>query len=286
MGVGVAAGFRDVPLIRSDRCGWTSLLSCDVVLGDGGRRLLDLADGWTGRWWARWKTAGADVHIPVRDLAASVPAGTRPVRSFTWSTRQRHRPGLAYLVSTRRHHGFESIAEQRVLLALDFAGELVDVLPQPFCLRFTTRGMGPAEHTPDFLAVSRQGVDLIDVRPAGRVRDEDLVKFAAAAEAALACGWRYVLVTGWKPNTVTTIDTLSSQRRPLRDVLGVQAALLEEAAAGGARTLAALVARTALPAVARAHLLHLLWHRRLGVDLARPLTDSSAVWPAGGGQES
>jgi hypothetical protein len=29
--------------------------------------------------------------------------------------------------------------------------------------------------------------------------------------------------------------------------------------------------------VARAQLLHLLWHRRLGLDLAQPLTDRSQV---------
>jgi len=39
----------------------------------------------------------------------------------------------------------------------------------------------------------------------------------------------------------------------------------------------------ALPAVARAHVLHLIWRRRLGVDLSVPLSDASTVWPAGGG---
>jgi hypothetical protein len=34
--------------------------------------------------------------------------------------------------------------------------------------------------------------------------------------------------------------------------------------------------------VARAHLLHLLWHRRIGVDLSQPLTDKSLVVLAGG----
>jgi hypothetical protein len=33
-------------------------------------------------------------------------------------------------VSTGRHHGFESLEEARLLLALDFAGDLVDVLTQ------------------------------------------------------------------------------------------------------------------------------------------------------------
>jgi hypothetical protein len=32
------------------------------------------------------------------------------------------------LVNTGRHHGFESLTEARLLLALDFAGDLVDHL--------------------------------------------------------------------------------------------------------------------------------------------------------------
>jgi hypothetical protein len=38
---------------------------------------------------------------------------------------------------TGQYHGFESIAEQRLLLALDFASELIDVVSQPMRLRFT-----------------------------------------------------------------------------------------------------------------------------------------------------
>jgi hypothetical protein len=32
--------------------------------------------------------------------------------------------------------------------------------------------------------------------------------------------------------------------------------------------------------VARAHALHLIWHRRLGIDLAGPLTGQTMVWLA------
>jgi hypothetical protein len=75
--------------------------------------------------------------------------GAQPVRRFSWRTSQLHRPGLQYLVSTGRHHGFESHAEQQLLLVLDFAGGVVEVLSQPFRLAFTTSA-GPGEHIPDF----------------------------------------------------------------------------------------------------------------------------------------
>jgi len=51
--------------------------------------------------------------------------------------------------------------------------------------------------------------------------------------------------------------------------------------AGGPAAFGDMVTATRLPAVARAHALHLLWRRRLGTDLARPLGDRSPVWLAG-----
>lgn len=146
--------------------------------------------------------------------------GCQPVRRFSWSRQQRHRPGLQYLVSTGRLHGCESMEEARLLLVLDFAASLVDVLPQPFRLRFSVEGE-EREHIPDFLAYNRTGRWLIDVRPAARIGERDRMAFAASAEVALLHGWQYRVVAGWKPHVLTTVDTLSAQRRPLNDRLGL-----------------------------------------------------------------
>ncbi|GIE93916.1 TnsA-like heteromeric transposase endonuclease subunit [Paractinoplanes rishiriensis] len=259
----------------SDRCGLAGL--CTQWVGfDRARGSLVLADGWTGRWRAQWRASGAPVLCAVRDLASMPISRCEPVRRFSWRRGQRHRPGLQFMVSTGRHHGFESIAEQRLLLALDFAGGVSDVLGQPFRLRFAT-GSGWREHIPDFLAVTAEGGLLIDVRPGERIGDDDRVCFAAAREAALAAGWSYLVVTGWRPHVQTGLDTLSAQRRPLRDPLGLQSELFT-AVASGPRAFGDLVAATRLPAVARAHALHLIWHRRLGIDLSAPLNDAAKVW--------
>ncbi len=94
-------------------------------------------------------------------------AGCVPVRPFTWRRRQRHRPGLQFMVSTGRLHGFESLEERSLLLALDFTGTVEEVLSQPFRLKFETAGGETGEHIPDFLAVSGDGSPwLLDVRPA------------------------------------------------------------------------------------------------------------------------
>ncbi|RLV68344.1 Tn7 Tnp TnsA N domain containing protein [Streptomyces sp. CBMAI 2042] len=239
-----------------------------------GRAALALGPEWTRRWTATWRTTGDEVSCTVRDLARTPIADGTPMRWFSWRRAQRHRPGLQFLVSTGRHHGAESLEEARLLLALDFAADLIDVLSQPMRLRFDTVS-GRRGHIPDFLAVTRAGVWLIDVRPRTLIEAKDLEAFAAAAEAALACGWHYVVVAGWKDHVAAAVDAFSSQRRPLSDPLELQPVLMAAAREGG--TFGELVDATPFPPLARAQLLHLLWHRRLGTDLSQPFGDRSVV---------
>lgn len=185
------------------------------------------------------------------------------------------------MVSTGRLHGFESLAEQRLLLVLDFLGEVTEVTSQPMRLRFAT-DTGTSGHIPDFLVVTRTGTLLLDVRPAGRIGDNDRVKFAASGEAALACGWQYMVVTGWRPHVLTVVDALSAQRRPLADPMGIQDELLHVAATSGPLPFGALTGASSYPVLGRAHALHLLWHRRLGADLGQPLGDQALVWLSAG----
>ncbi|MFD7628972.1 hypothetical protein ACFV7Q_23565 [Streptomyces sp. NPDC059851] len=106
------------------------------------------------------------------------------------------------------------------------------------------------------------------------------MKFAATARAVAAAGWAYVLVAGWRPRAVEAVEVLAGRRRAMQTPLGCQKVLLA-AAQAGPMDLAQLAATTGMPAVARAHLLHLLWHRRLAVDLDDVLGDVSWVLPSG-----
>lgn len=260
--------------VWSHRCTWEELVE-PAVGADGGHDVLDMGTGWVARWTVTWRYGVGEVTAPVRDFGSMPVMGCQPVRRFSWQRGQRHRPGLQYLVSTGRHHGFESLEEARLLLALDFAAGLVDVVSQPFRLRFHAVE-GVREHVPDFLAVTRTGRWMIDVRPAARVGERDWVAFAASAELARLHGWRYTLVSGWRPHTLSTVDTLSAHRRPLIDRLGLVEVLLA-AVAERPRSFGELAELAVAPPVARAYLLHLMWHRRLGFDLSRPLSDSTMV---------
>jgi hypothetical protein len=261
----------------SHLAGWDDLL---VPVPSTDASGLDLEEGWPDRWLVTRRVDGNEVSCTVRDLARMPGEQGGPVRWFSWRRAQGHRPGLQYLVSTGRHHGAESMEEARVLLALDFAGDLVDVVSQPLRIRFTTTAGKNRVHTPDFLAMTWSGTWLIDVRPEPLIEDEDAESFAATAEAALACGWRYTVAARWREHVLASLDALSSQRRPLKDPLGLRTGLLAAAGRPGAR-FGEVAAASGCEPVARAQLLHLIWHRQIGIDLAGPLADRSLLVPGG-----
>ncbi len=128
----------DVLPVRSDCCGLDEMFLA-YVPGEAERARLELGPGWTRRWTATWQVSGGDEVSLVRDLGPVPVAGCEPVRRFSWGRRQRHRPGLQFMVSTGRLHGFESLEEQSLLLALDFT-RAEEILPQPFTLRFGIPG--------------------------------------------------------------------------------------------------------------------------------------------------
>jgi hypothetical protein len=127
--------------------------------------------------------------------------------------------GLAELLAELGQMEQQSLAEAKLLLMLDFAGDLIDVLSQPLRLRFRT-GDGVREHIPDFFADTRTGRLLIDVRPAGRITPRDEEAFGATAEVASLLGWGYRVVTGWDSVAAAAVEAFSAQRRPLNDPLG------------------------------------------------------------------
>ncbi|MFJ8970826.1 TnsA-like heteromeric transposase endonuclease subunit [Streptomyces anulatus] len=248
----------------------------DAGLRDG----LRLGDSWPRRWSSTWRVGASEASWPIRDMAHVPVLASRPMRGFTWRAKQQHRPGLEVMAATGRTHGFESLEEMRLLVALDFM-RASEVLSQPFRLDFE-HIHGQSWHIPDFLAMVGSGMWLLDVRPMELVKEEDALKFAAAREVATACGWRYSVVAGWRPHVWSALDHLSSRRRPVRDLLDMRTQLLNVIGGqeGRVMTFSELANATSVPSVGRANIVRLLWHRELGVDLGSPLRDSSLIWEA------
>jgi len=199
-----------------------------------------------------------------------------PWRHMSWRTAQRNRPGLEYLVSTGRHHAYESQQERRLLQILDFDGRVVDALSQPLLLKFHD-GLRHREHTPDLLCRLGGGQTLLlNVKPPTRIEDVHRTAFAACDLLAQARGWRHEVVTGWVEPARSTVDALSARRRPQADVFGLVPEI-EAALANGALPFGDLVERTRVPAMARAFAVGMLWQRTLTMDLAWPLGDMTRV---------
>jgi hypothetical protein len=110
------------------------------------------------------------------------------------------------------------------------------------------------------------------------VAHDDLVAFAATAEVTLTLGRRYAVVTGWRAHVSCTLHALPAQWRTLSDPPGMTQQVLA-AVAAGLRRFAEVVESTTVPRSGRAFLLHLLWHRRLGMDLGAPLADATLIHP-------
>jgi hypothetical protein len=73
---------------------------------------------------------------------------------------------------------------------------------------------------------------------------------------------------------LTTVDTLPSQRRPLTDRPGMVDQLMA-VVADGPKPFGEVASQTTVPAMAGAYLLHLLWHRQLGMNLGSALGDAT-----------
>jgi hypothetical protein len=220
------------------------------------------------------------VTVSAADRDDTAFASSAPWRHMSWRTGQRNRPGLEYLVSTGRHHAYESQQERRLLQILDFDGRVADAVSQPLLLKFHD-GLRQREHVPDLLARLSDGQTLLlNVKPQTRIEDGHRTAFAAADRLAAARGWRHEVVVGWVEPARSTVDALSAQRRQTRDTFGLVPEI-EAALAGGPLPFGDMAERTRVPAVARAVAIGLLWRRALTVDLSEPLGDRTYVALAG-----
>ncbi|WP_082934705.1 TnsA-like heteromeric transposase endonuclease subunit [Mycolicibacterium mucogenicum] len=178
------------------------------------------------------------------------------------------RDGQQWFATTRRHIGYESWVERDQLMALDANPETVGVASQPFRLRWPDG----RHHVPDYYARRSDGtVVIVDVRPDDRIPESDAELFARSEVVCIAAGWQYRRVGVLDPVLAANLRWLSGYRHPRALRPGVAAELLS----CFAREQPLLEGATAVgdPLVVLPVLFHLLWHRRLVVDLSRTVLD-------------
>jgi len=213
-------------------------------------------------------------RLRVADFCGSVP--WRQVRSRHG---QAHYSGSYASAKMGGFVIYESRLELARLLLADFDPKVEKIYAQPF--RLVARVGGRVRrHVPDFLLVTVAGTArLVNVKPAGRLRDQQVAE-ALAWPGVLAerHGWEYEVWSGADVVVLENIRFLAGYRRP-----GVVPAAEIERALECVRhgeQLADAELRLAgdrLRHEARPALLALLWAGRLTTDLTRPLSGQSVL---------
>lgn len=106
-----------------------------------------------------------------------------PLMMFSLRRDQRHRPELKLSRQYREVARLRKLlAGGQLLLALDFAAKVIEVLTQPMPLVFDGAA-GKREHIPVFLAVTRSDTWLVDVGPVEPIAEKGWESFAAGKPA-------------------------------------------------------------------------------------------------------
>lgn len=220
---------------------------------------------------------GVERCEPATSAAVALPVeDARPVRCFPSYRGQRNFPGLWWAATLGRHVGYESWLERDHAMLLDFDPRVVGFSSQPMWVSWC-EGDRRRRHAPDFFARLEDGTGVvIDCRPESHRPEQDAEKFSVTSGLCAEVGWRYLLVGEADPVLVTNVRWLAGYRHPRYCRAEVIARLLElfsrptPLLAGCERVGDSL---TVLPV-----LFHLLWQRRLGVELAEPLREDSFVF--------
>lgn len=226
---------------------------------------------------------GVVQDVPLFPEAESVPLErATPIREFFSWPGKRNYEGLYWSSTNRRHVDFESLLEREYLLVADAADDIVAIAAQPLAMLWPRSTSGHRNHVPDFFVrlVSGDG-RLVDVRSSERV-EENAEQFALTRSVCDQVGWQYEVFTGLAPEVSANLRWLAGYRHdrsaPHPDMVEVILGCFGAPIPFG-EALSRVQSQSGLSAeIAAANLLHLIWSRRLNVDLHRPLTNASEVW--------
>jgi hypothetical protein len=152
--------------IRSDPCGLDQLIAVRSV-------------------WAR--PAGRR-PARSRNVAAVLVPSSEPVRRFRWRDRQRHCPGLRFMVSHGRHRGFESLdpASQKTL---PHPGPRVAGVQHPDAARRTTTCCTRHRWRTEVLLAAAPLLYVVSLPGPGELRAPDReLRVPVPADAPMSCG--------------------------------------------------------------------------------------------------
>lgn len=212
-----------------------------------------------------------------RSVPADRLAKAGPWRTFRSHRGQRHFSGVYWAATLRDHVVYESRLELARLLFADFDPTVWGIVAQPFLMKVEVDGR-IRRHVPDFLLMTRDGPQVVDVKPFRRLREPTVgFTFGWARQLVEARGWHYDVWSEPPPARLENIQFLAGYRRPwlfrtdlLEAVLG---AGLDGVLLGEASSLFPEFERPQVQAAVH----HLLWTGHLVTDLDDPLHSSHVL---------
>ena len=200
-----------------------------------------------------------------------------PWRTFRWYEGQRHYSGTYWSATNRDHVIYESRLELARLLFADYDTTVHHVIAQPFFLRARVNRR-IRKHIPDFLLLTSGVPRVVDVKPASKL-DVEKVRFTLdwTRELVEELGWCYEVWSEPPDLELRNLRFLAGFRNAERFDPQILEMIRCEALSD--TTLGEVLDRNLgePPALVRAAVLHLVWHRDLAVDITEPLTRSSPL---------
>lgn len=239
--------------------------------GTGIVELLALAtstpDGFDVVQWRRVNGSLQQAH-PGPGLLSERLWEAPPVRKGSQYPNRRSQSGLYFWSATGEHVRYESGLELAGLVDLDQRGEVVLVGARPLRLLFCT-GACTAFHDPDFLAVDGNGDQVLyDVCSEGRITDSSRRRFNETDRLCKQVGWQHRVLTDPSPTRVANLGFLRPSRLSRCHPKTELFEQLRRVFAGGRGIgQGAAMVNGRQPAIVMPYVKHLIWHRRLMVDL-------------------
>lgn len=200
-----------------------------------------------------------------------------PWRTFRWYRGQKHYSGWYWSSTTRDLVIYESRLELANLMLADFDDQVRGIVAQPFLLAAEVDGV-VRRHVPDFLLDTGTGPVVVDVKPARRLDNDDVARVLnLTRDVVEAKGWRYEVATEPPPRRAANVRFLAGYRRESAVVPDLCETVRAVAQVG--LTIGDLIER--IPdrpdASVRAAVLHLIWRRRLHVDIDAAITSRTQI---------
>lgn len=252
---------------------------CDTVA-----RMFDRANGVTkapdllaatssGLDMLQWRSGTSlYVHAATRKVLELALINADAIRvGGQWQNRP-NRHGLYFWAPTGHHVWHESALEAVCLMGLEFAAEVERIAAQPFRVLFRS-GASAVRHDPDFFAVHRNGDQVVyDVKPTTRMTSEARAQFEETRRVCDQVGWSHRVLHEPDPTVTVNLDFLRPSRhlrchpRP-----EVHEQILSVFATGREIGEGREMVNRRSPELALPYIKHLIWHRRLAVDLTARL---------------